>query len=230
MAGRGSDIRLGEGVTQIGGLHVVGTNRHESRRIDFQLRGRAGRQGDPGSSRFIVSLEDDLVRRFADDADRLSFTPESVQRLVEGKNLDIRLFLGKYEGAIEGQRQMLQKRRQEILMATDTPRFERTVALRTIDDLWSDHLAEVAELRSGVQWLAWGGRDPLHGFLTQTDTLFRDLMDRLEDEIATRTEDARDTGSDPSQRGATWTYLTTDNPFGSLTERIIKSVVNKLVG
>jgi preprotein translocase subunit SecA len=102
------------------------------------------------------------------------------------------------------------------------------VALRTVDDLWSDHLAEVAELRSGVQWLAWGGRDPLHGFLTRTDTMFRDLMDRLEDEIAIRTEDARATGIDPSQRGATWTYLTTDNPFGSLTERIIKSVVNKL--
>jgi preprotein translocase subunit SecA len=228
MAGRGTDIRLGEGVAELGGLHVIGTNRHESRRIDFQLRGRAGRQGDPGSSRFIVSLEDDLVRRFADDADRLGYTPESVQRLVEGKNLDIRLFLGKYEGAIEGQRQMLQRRRQEIIMDPDIPRFERTAALRTIDDLWSDHLAEVAELRSGVQWLAWGGRDPLHGFLTRTDTMFRDLMDRLEDEIAVRTEDARATGIDPSQRGATWTYLTTDNPFGSLTERIIKSVVNKL--
>ena len=227
MAGRGTDIRLGEGVAQMGGLHVIGTNRHESRRIDFQLRGRAGRQGDPGSSRFIVSLEDDLVRRFAEDRDRLGYTPESVQRLVEGKNLDIRLFLGKYEGAVEGQRQMLQKRRQEILMDADAPRFERIVALRTIDDLWSDYLAEVAELRSGVQWLAWGGRDPLHGFLTQTDTMFRDLMDGLEDEIAIRTEDARGSGTDPSQRGATWTYLTTDNPFGSLTERIIKSVVNK---
>jgi preprotein translocase subunit SecA len=229
MAGRGTDIRLGEGVAELGGLHVIGTDRHESRRIDFQLRGRAGRQGDPGSSRFIVSLEDDLVRRFADDADRLGYTPESVQRRVEGKNLDIRLFLGKYEGAIEGQRQMLQKRRQEILMNPEMPRFERTVALRTVDDLWSDHLAEVAELRSGVQWLAWGGRDPLHGFLTRTDTMFRDLLDRLDDEIALRTQNARETGIDPSERGATWTYLTTDNPFGSLTERIIKSVVNKLV-
>ncbi len=230
MAGRGTDIRLGDGVAELGGLHVIGTNRHESRRIDFQLRGRAGRQGDPGSSRFIVSLEDDLVRRFADDAERLAHTPESVQRLVEGKNLDIRLFLGKYEGAIEGQRQMLQKRRHEILIDPEIPSFERTVALRTIDDLWSDHLAEVAELRSGVQWLAWGGRDPLHGFLTQTDTMFRSLMDNLDDEIAIRTEDARATGIDPSRRGATWTYLTTDNPFGSLTERIVKGVINKVSG
>ena len=230
MAGRGTDIRLGEGVAELGGLHVVGTNRHESRRIDFQLRGRAGRQGDPGSSRFIVSLQDDLVQRFADDADRLGYTPESVQRLVEGKNLDIRLFLGKYEGAIEGQRQMLQTRRQAILMDSELPDFERTVALRTIDDLWSDHLAEVAELRSGVQWLAWGGRDPLHGFLTQVDAMFRDLMDRLDEEIAMKTEEARATGVDPFQRGATWTYLTTDNPFGSLTERIIKSVVKKVTG
>jgi preprotein translocase subunit SecA len=153
-----------------------------------------------------------------------------VQRLVEGKNLDIRLFLGKYEGAIEGQRQMLQTRRQAILMDSELPDFERTVALRTIDDLWSDHLAEVSELRSGVQWLAWGGRDPLHGFLTQVDAMFRDLMDRLDEEIAMRTEETRSTGIDPSQRGATWTYLTTDNPFGSLTERIIKSVVKKVTG
>jgi preprotein translocase subunit SecA len=230
MAGRGTDIRLGGGVAELGGLHVVGTNRHESRRIDFQLRGRAGRQGDPGSSRFIVSLEDDLVQRFGDDGERLGHTPESVQRIVEGKNLDIRLFLGKYEGAIEGQRQMLQGRRQSILMDPEIPEFERTVALRTIDDLWSDHLAEVTELRSGVQWLAWGGRDPLHGFLTQVHAMFRDLMDRLDLEIEMRTEEARASGIDPSQRGATWTYLTTDNPFGSLTERVVKSVIRKVSG
>ncbi|HVW87654.1 MAG TPA: hypothetical protein VHB50_23365, partial [Bryobacteraceae bacterium] len=75
MAGRGTDICLGEGVAELGGLHVIGTNRHESRRIDFQLRGRAGRQGDPGSSRFVVSLEDDLVERFGTDAKRLGHTP-----------------------------------------------------------------------------------------------------------------------------------------------------------
>ena len=228
MAGRGTDIRLGEGVAQLGGLHIIGTNRHESRRIDFQLRGRAGRQGDPGSSRFFVSLEDDLVQRFGDDGDGPVHTPESVQRLVEGRNLDIRLFLGKYEGAVEGQRQILQGRRQEILMDSEAPDFDRTVSLRTIDDLWSDHLAAITELRSGVQWLAWGGRDPLHGFLTQVDSLFREMMDKLETEIQARMEEARTSGADPTDRGATWTYLTTDNPFGSLTERVIKSIARKV--
>src|SRR5690606_24260876 len=67
MAGRGTDIKLGPGVAEAGGLHIIGTERHESRRIDNQLRGRAGRQGDPGSSQFFLSLEDDLMRRFASD-------------------------------------------------------------------------------------------------------------------------------------------------------------------
>ncbi|MCU1326224.1 MAG: secA2, partial [Bryobacterales bacterium] len=116
MAGRGTDIRLGPGVSELGGLHVIGTNRHEARRIDFQLRGRAGRQGDPGSSRFFVSLEDDIVQRYGEalsstegtlispERMRALATPEAVQRVVEGKYLEIRMFLSKYEGSIEGQR------------------------------------------------------------------------------------------------------------------------------
>jgi preprotein translocase subunit SecA len=236
MAGRGTDIVLGEGVAALGGLHVVGTNRHESRRIDFQLRGRAGRQGDPGSTRFIVSLEDDIVVRFGEDVARLGHTPESVQRIVEGKNLEIRLFLQKYEGALEGQRQMIQRRRQEILtgplygglsLMGDDPELERLAALRTIDDLWADHLECVTELRSGIQWVSWGGRDPLFEYLKQIDGMFRDMMDRLDGEIARRTEEARTSGTDPRQRGATWTYLTTDNPFGSWSERILKGLVRK---
>ena len=106
MAGRGTDIRLAEGVTRLGGLYVIGTNRHESRRIDNQLRGRAGRQGDPGVSRFFVSLEDDLLVKYGIDNPRLRHEPESIQRLVEGQNLDIRRFLQKYEGVVEGQRPM----------------------------------------------------------------------------------------------------------------------------
>jgi len=228
MAGRGTDIRLGEGVAELGGLHVIGTNRHESRRIDFQLRGRAGRQGDPGSSRFIVSLEDDIVMRFSEDLDRLNHTPESVQRITEGTNLQIRLFLGKYEGPIEGQRQMFQQRRQEVLNG-DGPEFERMIALRTMDELWSDHLAAVTELRSGVQWVSWGGRDPLFEYLKDADRLFREMMMLLDDEIAVSIEAARDSGLDPTQRGATWTYLTTDTPFGTLGERMLKAIVRKAV-
>ena len=228
MAGRGTDIRLGEGVAEIGGLHVIGTNRHESRRIDFQLRGRAGRQGDPGSSRFIVSLEDDIVMRFSEDRERLNHTPESVQRVTEGTNLQSRLFLAKYEGPIEGQRQMFQQRRQAVL-TDEGPEFERIVALRTIDDLWSDHLAAVTELRSGVQWVSWGGRDPLFEYLKDVDRLYRDMMESLDDEIGLRIEPARDAGLDPTQRGATWTYLTTDTPFGTLGERIMKAAVRKVM-
>jgi preprotein translocase subunit SecA len=230
MAGRGTDIRLGEGVAALGGLHVIGTNRHESRRIDFQLRGRAGRQGDPGSSRFIVSLEDDLVVRFGEDVQRLHHTPESVQRITESKNLEIRLFLRKYEGPIEGQRQMFQRERDIILFNPDSDEFERIVALRALDDLWSEHLATVTELRSGVQWVSWGGRDPLFEYLKEVDQSFRDMMAGLDGEIDRRIEEARDSGIDPTQRGATWTYLTTDSPFGTLSERILKAVVKKVLG
>ncbi len=227
MAGRGTDIVLGEGVAALGGLHVVGTNRHESRRIDFQLRGRAGRQGDPGSSRFIVSLEDDIVVRYGEDIGRLGHTPESVQRIVEGKNLEIRLFLQKYEGAVEGQRQIVQQHRQEILTGNE-PELPRLVALRTIDDLWADHLGSVTELRSGIQWVSWGGRDPLFEFLKQIDGMFRDMMESLDGEIARRLDEVQTSGTDPRQRGATWTYLTTDNPFGSLSDRIRKRLLGKV--
>ena len=100
--------------------------------------------------------------------------------------------------------------------------------MRTIDDLWADHLAAVTELRSGIQWVAWGGRDPLFEFLTQMDRMFRDMMAGWTTEIARRIEEARVSGLDPTQRGATWTYLTTDNPFGSLSDRIRKGIVSKL--
>ncbi len=224
MAGRGTDIRLGDGVAALGGLHVIGMNRHESRRIDLQLRGRAGRQGDPGSSRFFVSYQDDIVVKFGDEALQFRHSPESVQRALEGQNLDIRLFLRKYEQVAEGQRQMVQRLRQDVLTSGELDR-ERLARLRTIDDLWSDHLAGVAELRSGVHWVSWGGRDPYHEFMTQVDAMFRAMMDALEDEVARRLEEAEAGGIDPSQRGATWTYLTTDQPFGTWTERITRGLM-----
>ena len=93
MAGRGVDIQLGAGVAELGGLHVVGTSRYESRRIDHQLRGRAGRQGDPGSSRFFVSNEDALMIKFGSDC----ASPDQAQRIAEGQNLGIRLLLRKYK-------------------------------------------------------------------------------------------------------------------------------------
>jgi preprotein translocase subunit SecA len=218
MAGRGVDIKLGDGVAESGGLYVIGTNRHEARRIDHQLRGRAGRQGDPGRSRFFISLEDDLLVRYGIGNQRLKHDAESIQRTVEGQNLEIRRFLAKYESVIEGQRQQLAARRQHVLEETAC-----AAELTAIDDLWSDHLAAVAELRSGVHWFAWGGRDPLHEYLTRIHGLYQDLEARLDEEIALRLE----SGAVPLQRGATWTYLTTDNPFGNYSERIIKHFVDK---
>jgi preprotein translocase subunit SecA len=227
MAGRGVDIQLGPGVAELGGLYVIGTNKHESRRIDNQLRGRAGRQGDPGRSRFYISLQDDLLVRHGINNPKYEYDVEGVQRLVEGQNLDIRIFLVKYEAVIEGQRQRLQARRQQIL-TSDLPRLERLVSLTTIDDLWSDHLAAVAELRSGVHWYSWGGRDPLHEYLTRVDALYRDLEDTLDATIAERLAEAEVNGIDPSQRGATWTYLTNDRPFGLYTERLLGGMVRKM--
>jgi len=229
MAGRGTDIKLGEGVAELGGLHVIGTNRHESRRIDNQLRGRAGRQGDPGSSRFFVSLHDDLFAKYSDDVRRLGHDPESLQRLVEGQNLEIRRFLRKYESVLEGQRQAIQRRRQDLLTGA-TPSAsdrERLVTLNTIDDLWAEYLAAVTDLREGVQWLSWGGREPLYEYLRSVDSLYQQLQIRIDEEIPRRLAEAEASAIDPADRGTTWTYLTTDQPFGSATERIMRGVMRK---
>ncbi|MBA3047723.1 preprotein translocase subunit SecA [Patescibacteria group bacterium] len=133
MAGRGVDIVLEEKVKELGGLHVIGTERHESRRIDNQLRGRAGRQGDPGSSQFYVSMEDDLMRIFGGDRMKnlmatlrvpedmpienkiVSRSIESAQKKVEGNNFDIRKHLVEYDDVINKHRESIYKRRREIL-------------------------------------------------------------------------------------------------------------------
>jgi preprotein translocase subunit SecA len=221
MAGRGTDIPLGKGVAELGGLYVIGTNRHESRRIDNQLRGRAGRQGDPGSSRFFISLQDDLLLKYGVERSKLHRDAESIQRLVESQNLDIRQFLHKYESVVEGQRQAIEERRQAIL-AGETPcasEFERLVSLRVIDDLWSEHLAAVKDLQEGTLWVSYGGRDPFFEYLKNVHQLFENLQTRITEEIPRRLADAGTIHSDLSQPGATWTYLTTDRPFGSLGER-----------
>ncbi len=133
IAGRGTDIMLGEGVTELGGLHVLGTERHESRRIDNQLRGRAGRQGDPGSSQFYVSVEDDLMRVFGGDRiatlmstlnvpddmpienKMISKSLETAQKRVEGHNFDIRKHLVEYDDVMNSQREIIYKMRRNFL-------------------------------------------------------------------------------------------------------------------
>jgi len=230
MAGRGTDIKLGEGVSELGGLYVIGTNKHESRRIDSQLCGRAGRQGDPGSSRFFVSLEDDLLVKYGINDPVFGRDTESVQRVIEGQHLEIRRALRKYEYVIEGQRQMIQQKRQDILTGI-TPcqsERERNVRLRTIDDLWAEYLGHVADLREGMHWLLWGRRDLLHEYLTSVDRTFRDLEIKIEEESVRRAADAEVGLPVPTQRSATWTYLTPDRPFGSLTDEWMRELTSRI--
>jgi preprotein translocase subunit SecA len=231
MAGRGTDIRLGEGAAEAGGLYVIGTQKHESRRIDNQLRGRAGRQGDPGCSRFFVSLEDDLLVKYGDLDPRLGTDLDTVQRLVEGQNLDQRLTLQRYELPVEGQRHRIHTFRQEVLEGKTTylSDLEKLVALQTIDEQWSDYLARLAEFRSGLPWLDWGlkgvpmlsmdRRDSQYEYAKKIHQWFSELEAELPVEIARRLKEVQETGADPSERGAVWTYLVTDQPFGSWSKR-----------
>ena len=137
MAGRGTDIMLGEGVKELGGLHILGTERHESRRIDNQLRGRAGRQGDPGSSRFYLSLEDNLMRLFGSDRIKglmgrlglkdgeaienkmVSKAVENAQKKVEAHHFDIRKTLLDYDNVMNQQREVIYTLRRELMETTD---------------------------------------------------------------------------------------------------------------
>jgi len=150
MAGRGTDIVLGEGVTELGGLHILGTERHESRRIDNQLRGRSGRQGDPGSSQFFVSLEDDLMRVFGSERiqsmiDNIGFddeTPldakmltrgiENAQKRVEGRNFDIRKSVLQYDNVMNRQREIIYAQRQEVI---DGKNMHEQILKMTIDTI-----------------------------------------------------------------------------------------------
>ena len=224
MAGRGVDIRLGAGVAELGGLHVIGTNRHESSRIDRQLRGRAGRQGDPGSSQFFVSLQDPLMIKYADGHGTQLSSCDHLQRVAEGQSLGCRLFLRKYETVIEGQRQQIADRRQRVLTAhqPSASEIERLVTLDTIDDLWSDYLAAVSELRASTIWVSLGGGNPFREYLRSVHAMFQELTRTIDEEVATRLERAATHGIEPRQRAATWTYLTTDEPFGTMTERLMR--------
>ena len=136
MAGRGTDIKLGEGVRELGGLCVIGTERHESRRIDNQLRGRSGRQGDPGESQFYLSLEDELMRRFGSERikavlDRFKLSEEEsvirsnmftrqvegAQKRVEGNNYDTRKQVLQYDDVMREQREIIYAERYDVITA-----------------------------------------------------------------------------------------------------------------
>ncbi|RDW16526.1 preprotein translocase subunit SecA [Oceanobacillus arenosus] len=162
MAGRGTDIKLGEGVIELGGLAVIGTERHESRRIDNQLRGRSGRQGDPGITQFYLSMEDELMRRFGSDnlkammerlgmddsqpieSKMVSRAVESAQKRVEGNNFDARKTVLSYDDVLREQREIIYKQRFEVIDADENIReiiesmmessIQRAVAAHTQND------------------------------------------------------------------------------------------------
>jgi preprotein translocase subunit SecA len=222
MAGRGVDIRLGAGVAELGGLHVVGTTRFESRRIDNQLRGRAGRQGDPGSSRFFVSEDDPLMVKFGAE----STSPDQAQRIAEGQNLGVRVLLRKYETIVEAQRLQIGARRWRVLTGEEPTSSDlgRQVLLQTIDDLWADYLGAVADRRADAVWISLGAVNPFAGYIVEIHAMFKELERTIEAEFPVRLEQAVITGAPLRRRGATWTYLTTDEPFGHLTERILRGL------
>ncbi len=203
MAGRGTDIKLGVGVADAGGLHVIGTERHESRRIDNQLRGRAGRQGDPGSSRFFVSFGDDIMKRFAPEwvpgmMAKLGMTEEmplesrmvtraieQAQQKVEGHNFDIRKRLVEFDDVINEHRNIIYGEREKVLAGADT----RTI----VNDLMLEELEQLLKREHvGVD-----GLEVLHNELLEilmpedmpTIDEMADLRGELTDEILDRAED-----------------------------------------
>ncbi len=172
MAGRGTDIRLGEGVTELGGLHILGTERHESRRIDNQLRGRSGRQGDPGSSRFYLSLEDNLMRIFGSERisglmeklgmeegepienRMVSRAIENAQKRVEGHNFEIRKTLLDYDNVMNQQREVIYDLRRDLMMAEDVEAVALDFVEEVLDDIYApleeQHQAPDAETNTAV--------------------------------------------------------------------------------
>ncbi|ADH86355.1 preprotein translocase subunit SecA [Desulfurivibrio alkaliphilus] len=285
MAGRGTDIKLGEGVPGLGGLHILGTSRHESRRIDNQLRGRAGRQGDPGSSRFFLSLEDDLLRVFGSDRisgimDRLGMEEdepiehnmiskaiENAQRKVEGHNFEIRKHLLEYDDVMNKQREVIYGQRRELLESSDLKeavtemvteqvqalaadigdanipsvdwdwsaleervndlfffpldwdeaakselnaaelesrllelvkkryqereeeigadnmrQLERLLLLQMVDSHWKEHLLNMDHLKEGIGLRGYGQKNPLIEYKREGFKMFREMIDRMEEQ------------------------------------------------
>jgi len=290
MAGRGTDIKLGEGVAELGGLHVLGTQRHESRRIDNQLRGRAGRQGDPGSTQFYLSLEDDLLRIFGGDRidslmdkagmeegeaiehSLLTKAIRRAQKKVEGINYERRKNVLKYDKVLAQQREAIYSLRDHFLLSEEEgsswdeiddylrpvlvdyskdlieehgledgkdeadvdglenelsefsnitlqsylnengrtleenvdefvlenwdeqlDRFRKTegvkpeviksILIKVIDRKWRDHLYLIDDLKSGVGWSSYGGKDPLVEFKRESYRLFQDMRTELRREV-----------------------------------------------
>jgi len=203
MAGRGVDIRLGGGnptqaevVAKLGGLYVIGTHVNESVRIDDQLRGRSGRQGDPGASVFFVSLEDELMLRFginhsiriprqneALEEPGLRRKIEHIQRVVIGQNFDIHQELNCYSDMVEDQRRILYEERLKILKGElSMSPAEQRVRLFYIDEFWADHLAYASYIREGIHLESLTSRNPIDEFHVQITQAYEQIPAKINSE------------------------------------------------
>ncbi len=202
MAGRGTDIKLGLGVAELGGLAVIGTERHESRRIDNQLRGRSGRQGDPGVSQFYLSLEDDLMKRFGserikafmermnlDEEDQviqskmLTKQVESAQKRVEGNNYDTRKNVLQYDDVMREQREVIYGQRQEVIMEeNDLSQTLMNMVKRTISRVVDAH----TQIEDKSQWNLDGIVDFAGNAIVHEDSIsVADLENKTPEEMKT---------------------------------------------
>ena len=198
MAGRGTDIKLGEGVREIGGLAVLGTERHESRRIDNQLRGRSGRQGDPGITQFYLSMEDELMRRFGSDnmkammsrlgmddtqpiqSKMVSKAVESAQKRVEGNNFDARKQLLQYDDVLRQQREIIYKQRFDVLESENL----REIVEKMMSSSIERTIAGFAPVGDETEWNIQGLLDYVNGNLLAEGVLKAvDFADKNAEEL-----------------------------------------------
>mgnify|MGYP000998096850 CR=1 FL=1 len=230
MAGRGTDIVLGEGVAELGGLHVIGTERHESRRIDNQLRGRSGRQGDPGSSRFYVSLEDDLMRLFGSERisglmERLGWEDdqpienmqitraiENAQKKVENRNFEIRKQVLEYDNILNQQRELIYEQRRAVLLGENIHDYIETVFANAFKHITSEYADEKIAVEE------WN----LDGLIARYQDVTTKVLPLSKDELAAM---AVDEIAAELSRQALAAYQEREQEYGSETMRRIEYLV-----
>ncbi|MGW0805772.1 accessory Sec system translocase SecA2 [Nonomuraea sp. NPDC002799] len=254
MAGRGTDIRLGDGVAELGGLYVIGSGRHASSRLDDQLRGRAGRQGDPGASVFLVSMQDDLITQFvpderppAADADGLvrhrrgAYLVGHAQRVAEGVNLEIHRNTWRYTRLLEHQRELILEWRDKVLHGDAAAKALSSADAERWAELPEDTRDETARQivlhaidRCWTEHLAFltDLREGIHlralGRMSPIDEFHREAVAEYKSllaEVERRSLESFEAPEPDLKRPtATWTYLVQDNPFGTEWDRILKRV------
>lgn len=271
MAGRGVDIRLDDAARSAGGLLVLGLGRYRSVRLDHQLRGRSGRQGDPGRSAFYTSMADAVVtehlvvnttpRSMDDDGlildTRFAKLYDHAQRIAEGKAMQLHRTTREYQRVLDDHRRVVLELRDDVVARDEAiarylgrlwpddsaerwergPRRElaRAVILFHLDQAWADQLSLLAEVREGIHLRALARQSPLDEFILIAGDEFASFFERVGAAVRSTLDDA---GSDAvslddlglQRPSSTWTYLVTDNPFGSEVDRIVAVAKRTLRG